>query len=246
MLIKEMLKNKKAIIFDLDGTILDDSNIWNEIYIELIKQECNVEITLDQINEDWHNHLEIFNGGDFFKSYVLYLINKYNTEEKNLDATLLRKKLYVIADDYICNKVDFKKYAPEVIKKLKQMGYRLAVGSITDRETFDKYNQSNLNINSKLSMLDYFEIVVLYEDVQNKKPNPEVYLKIVNELNLNPEECLIIEDSLSGVQAAKNAKIEVLNVPDECSINNQQEIDSLTDYKVNSLEELLNILEEST
>ena len=140
MLIKEMLKNKKAILFDLDGTILDDSNIWNEIYIEFIKQECNVEITLEQINQDWHEHLKIYKNDDFYKSYVLYLINKYSKIKKELNADELRKRLYIIADIYICNKVEYKGYAPEVIKKLKEMGYRLGLGSISDRETFKKYN----------------------------------------------------------------------------------------------------------
>lgn len=244
MLIKEMLKNKKAILFDLDGTILDDSNIWNEIYIEFIKQECNVEVTLEQINQDWHEHLKIFNSDDFYKSYVVYLINKYSKIKKELNADGLRKRLYIIADIYVCNKVEYKEYAPEVIKKLKKMGYRLGLGSISDRETFKKYNYNNSNISNKMNLFDYFEKIVLYEDVANKKPNPEVYIKLIKELNLKPEDCLIIEDSLSGIQAAKNANIEVLNIPDNCSFKNQNEIDNLSDYKVNSLKELFDILEE--
>lgn len=126
MLIKEMLKNKKAILFDLDGTILDDSNIWNEIYIEFIKQECNVEITLEQINQDWHEHLKIFNSDDFYKSYVLYLINKYSKVKKDLNADELRKKLLFIANIYVCDKVEYKRYAPEVIKKIKRNGISIS------------------------------------------------------------------------------------------------------------------------
>ena len=185
----------------------------------------------------------IFNSDDFYKSYVLYLINKYSNAKKELNADELRKKLYVIADIYVCNKVEYKEYAPEVIKKLKGMGYRLGLGSISDRETFKKYNYNNSNISNKMNLFDYFEKIVLYEDVANKKPNPEVYMKLIKELNLKPEDCLIIEDSLSGIQAAKNANIEVLNIPDECSLKNQKEIDNLADYKVNSLKELLDILE---
>ena len=47
---------------------------------------------------------------------------------------------------------------------------------------------------------------------------------------MRPEECLVIEDSLSGVQAAKNAKLEVVNIPDIGSLKNQDEIDKITDY----------------
>lgn len=244
MTIKEMLKNKKAILFDLDGTILDDSNVWNKIYIELIKQECNIEISIEQINQDWHDHLKLFNNNDFYKSYVLYLINKYSKIKKELNADKLREKLYTIADNYICNLVEYKPFAPEVIKKLKEKGYKLGLGSISDRETFKKYNYSNPNIRNKMNLIDYFDRIVLYEDVANKKPNPEVYMKLLKELNLKPEECLIIEDSLSGIQAAINAKIDVLNIPDKGSLNNQNKINNLADYKVDNLKILLDILEE--
>ena len=69
-------------------------------------------------------------------------------------------------------------------------------------------------------------------------------MKLLKELNLKPEECLIIEDSLSGIQAAKNAKIDVLNIPDKGSLKNQNEIDNLADYKVDNLKILLDIQEE--
>ena len=244
MIIEEMLKNKKAILFDLDGTILDDSNVWNEIYIELIRQECNIEISIEQINQDWHDHLKLFKNNDFYKSYVLYLMNKYNKIKKELNADKLREKLYTIADNYICNLVKYKPFAPEVIMKLKEKGYKLGLGSISDSETFKKYNYANTNISNKMNLFDYFDKIVLYEDVANKKPNPEVYMKLLKELNLKPEECLIIEDSLSGIQAAKNAKIDVLNIPDKGSLKNQNEIDNLADYKVDNLKILLDILEE--
>ena len=52
---------------------------------------------------------------------------------------------------------------------------------------------------------------------------------------MRPEECLVIEDSLSGVQAAKNAKLEVVNIPDIGSLKNQDEIDKITDYKLNDM-----------
>lgn len=243
MLSVEILKNKKAILFDLDGTILDDSNIWNEIYIEFVKQECNVILSISQILKDWYEHLEMFKGEDLYKSYVVYLVKKYGNSKIKLDADSLRKKLYIIANQYVCEKVKYKDYAPEVIKKFKDLGYMLGVGSISDMETFKKYNYLNHNISEKMNMFEYFDKIVLYEDVNKKKPNPEVYLKLIKELNVNPCECLVIEDSLSGVQAGKNAQIEVLNIPDVCSLAHQAEIDSITDYKLNNLKELFKIVE---
>lgn len=151
--------------------------------------------------------------------------------------------MYEIAEQYICENVEYKNYVPEVIKKLKSLGYILGLGSISDRETFKKYNYQNKNISLKMNLFEYFDKIILYEDVTNKKPNPEVYLKLIEELNLKKDECLIIEDSLSGIRAAKNAGIEVLNIPDECASNHQKEIDDITDYKLNNFKELFNLLE---
>lgn len=117
MLNIEILRNKKAILFDLDGTILDDSNIWNEIYIEFVKQECNAIVPINEILKDWYEHLEKFKGKDLYKSYVIYLIKKYGNDKSDLNAEHLRKKLYIIANQYICEKVKYKDYAPEVVKK---------------------------------------------------------------------------------------------------------------------------------
>lgn len=241
---ENILKHKKVILFDLDGTILDDSNIWDEIYAEFVRQECKVEVSTKQILEDWYEHLEKFKGTDFYKSYVIYLVRKYDSKTLDFDADNLRKKLYIIAEKYVCEKVKYKDFAPEVIKKLKNLNYLLGIGSISDKETFNKYNYLNKNISEKMNMFEYFDEILLYDDVQNKKPNPEVYLKLMEKLKVRPEECLVIEDSLSGVQAAKNAKLEVVNIPDIGSLKNQDEIDKITDYKLNDMKEFWDLIKD--
>ena len=242
MELKDTLKNKKAILFDLDGTILDDSNIWNEIYIEFVREECNTTIDLNQINTDWHEHIEFFSKGDFFESYVTYLVKKYNPNRSKIDSKELRKKLNEIADYFVSNKVKYKDYACEVIKLIKEKGYKLGLGSITDMMTLKKYCSKNANIFTKLNMFDYFDEMVLYEDVKNKKPDPEVYLRLLDKMNISREDALVIEDSLTGVEASKNAGIEVLNIKDEASIEKQAAIDKLSDYSLDSMKELYDIL----
>ena len=105
-------------------------------------------------------------------------------------------------------------------------------------------NYLNKNISEKMNMFEYFDEILLYDDVQNKKPNPEVYLKLMEKLKVRPEECLVIEDSLSGVQAAKNAKLEVVNIPDIGSLKNQDEIDKITDYKLNDMKEFWELIKD--
>ena len=87
-----------------------------------------------------------------------------------------------------------------------------------------------------------FDLVITYDDVTKKKPNPEVYLKAIEKMKVSKEECLIVEDSLEGVKAANNAGIEVLNIVDENMYKKQKKIDSLSDYKMNNLEELYKLI----
>ena len=66
----------------------------------------------------------------------------------------------------------------------------------------------------------------------------------MEKLKVRPEECLVIEDSLSGVQAAKNAKLEVVNIPDIGSLKNQDEIDKITDYKLIDMKEFWELIKD--
>lgn len=66
----------------------------------------------------------------------------------------------------------------------------------------------------------------------------------LEKLKVRPEECLVIEDSLSGVQAAKNAKLEVVNIQDIGSLKNQDEIDKITDYKLNDMKEFWDLIKD--
>lgn len=65
----------------------------------------------------------------------------------------------------------------------------------------------------------------------------------MKKLNVTPKECLVIEDALIGVQAAKNAGIEVVNMYDKYSDSDREEINSLSDYKVKNFKELIDILD---
>ena len=78
-----------------------------------------------------------------------------------------------------------------------------------------------------------------------KKPNPEVYNKIKEKFKITDlSDCVVIEDSLSGVLAAKNANLKVIVMYDKYSDKNRDEINKLADYKVNDFKELLSLFEE--
>ena len=88
-------------------------------------------------------------------------------------------------------------------------------------------------------MEDYFSIIYAKNDVNAIKPNPEVHGKIMKKLHVKPEECLIVEDALVGVEAANNANIEVAVIYDKYSDSNREKINQLSQYQFKDFEEML-------
>ena len=84
-----------------------------------------------------------------------------------------------------------------------------------------------------------FDIVLSKEDVKEKKPSPEIHNKLMKILGVKPNDCLIIEDSLIGVQAGKNAGIEVAVMYDKYSDEDREKIDRIADYSFSSFNEII-------
>ena len=106
----------------------------------------------------------------------------------------------------------------------------------------DIYCNENTNIISKANIKDYFSILYTREDAKEIKPNPEIYLRILNELKARKEQCLIFEDSLIGIEAASNAGIEVVAMYDKYSDIEREEINKKATYNFNNYREVIQTL----
>ena len=233
-----MLENKKVIIFDLDGTLIDSVGIWNKIDEELIKTLGTVPFDNVNIGKQRDSKLKEFcNEEDIYLEYCGFLKDKYGFNESKEETKKIR---YDIAHKYLKDKIDYKTNAEDVLKYLKEKGYILAIASTTNDYTILTYKTENENIIKKANFDDYFTLIYSKGAVKNLKPNPEVHLKILDTLNVKPEECLIIEDSLIGTEAAVAAKIDVAIMYDKYSDADRDKINELSNYQFNSFNELLN------
>jgi len=237
-----MVKGKKVIIFDMDGTLIDSIGIWNEIDVELIKTVGNREIDDVDIGKQRDEKLKEFSKcEDAYLEYCGFLKKKYNSKMSKEEIKKLR---YQIADNYLRTVIDYKPNAEKVLKYLKAKGFILAIASTTNDHTIENYKKDNKNIINKANITDIFSIVYSKGAVKELKPNPEIHYKILKELNVKKEDCLIIEDSLIGAEAANNAGIEVAVIYDKYSDSNREEINKLSQYQFKDYNEMLNYIKD--
>lgn len=235
-----IFNNKKVIIFDLDGTLIDSVNMFNEIYAVLVKEITGKVVYTDQIQEDWDDFAHQNLPGDLYDNFLIYVDKKYSSNLHDLE--MLRKLYSEIEYKYISEKIEYKKYAKELVLKLKEQGYILVLATLSPKKIIDIYNNVNQNLINQFKLNDIFDLILTYDDVTKKKPNPEVYLKVLEKLNVSKKECIILEDSLEGVKAANNADIDVINVVDKNMYKTQDLIDELSTYKMNDLNEVLKLV----
>ena len=236
-----MFKDKKVIIFDMDGTLIDSVGIWNKVDIELIKELGeSKELNEFEIQQQRDNKLREFSKSENpYIDYCQFLSLKYNSPFTG-EETLMKR--YNIAQNYLKNEIDYKKDVPELLKILKEKNYTLIIASTTRRNNMDIYCEENTNIINKANLKDYFSVVYTREDAKEIKPNPEIYLRIVNELGVKKEQCLIFEDSLIGIEAANNAGIDVVAMYDKYSDMEREEIERKATYSLKNYEEAIQIL----
>ena len=191
----------KAILFDLDGVLIDASS-WH--FIALNKALSLFGFEISQVD-----HQQIFNGLPTRKKLQI-LTEKFNfpVSLHDLIHTLKQNFTNQIVDEFCM--VNQEKL--RLIQKLKEDGFKIAVCSNCILKTVKQVLQ-------KSKLINLCDIYLSNEDVTNSKPHPEMYLKAIAHLGINPDECVVLEDSDYGKQAAQASGAFVLEVNDMESVD---------------------------
>lgn len=221
----------------MDGTLIDSIGIWNQVDCALMAAmggPAEEEMAVGRRRDDFLSA----HGDDEnpYLSYCLFLAKRCGCSWSGEEV--LRKR-YEISRDFLIHQVDYKKGAPEVIKRLHALGKTLVIATTTKRANMDIYRHLNENIRRKAPLDRYFTVIYTREDVSSIKPSPEVHEKLMKNLGVKREDCFIFEDSLAGVEAAEAAGIPVGVMYDRYSEGDREKLQEMGSCWYNSWQDVL-------
>lgn len=192
---KEIFKDIKAIIFDMDGVLLDTEKYLTKYWC-MAANEFGYKMNLE------HAYLIRSLQGKYASEKLKSIFGDDFPYEK------VRNSRRELMNEHI-NKygIEGKFYVTEALQQLKSKGYVLAIATSTDYERAKEYLSS-------IAIFDYFDKVICADMVVNGKPEPDIYMYAINQLGLTPEECIAVEDSPNGVKSAVAAGANVIMIPD--------------------------------
>lgn len=213
----------EAIIFDLDGTLIDSMQIWRQVDQDFLLGR-GIEVPADLFD-----HIP---QGNSFIGTAQYFKERFQLPDS---IESIMEEWNAMLRGHYENDVELKPGAGELLETLAQKGVPIGLGTSNSLELSSK-------VLAQHGIWHYFNSVVTGDMPLKGKPFPDIYLKVAQELNLEPSRCLVVEDTLTGVQAAKAAGMTVVAIHDEDSIPFATQIRDLADAFVQSHYELSELL----
>ena len=213
------MKNIEAVIFDLDGTLVDSMGIWAQIDADYLK-EFNIAVPKNLHEEI--THLTLTQTANYFKT-------KFNIEDD--EATIL-KRWNDMAFYHYSNTIRLKEGVVEYINHLKNNNIKIALATSNSVPLLEATLKNN-------NIYHYFDAITVTEEVKKSRRNPDVYLLAANKVNVKPENCLVFEDVVQAVKGAKLAGMTVYAIYDEVSKDQRDELIEHADLYIESYKDLL-------
>src|ERR1700704_4101791 len=207
----------RAVIFDLDGVLADSEPWWNEIDAKLL-----AEYGVTYRGEYHRNVLGV--------SYRLALEFYKKTFGLSVPTDEMMRRRGEIAADFFANRIDVFPSTKSILQELRQMNLHLAVAT-------SSVSASARPFLVRHGLTAFLEVVVTGEEVEHGKPHPDIYLRAAKKLGVTADVCLVIEDALSGIAAAKAAKMRIAAIPDTRFVDSS-DYKKEADYVLSNLKEI--------
>jgi HAD superfamily hydrolase (TIGR01509 family) len=184
----------EAVVFDLDGVIVDTEQVWDEVREQLVRERGG----------RWHEGAQAAMMGMSSPEWSRYLHDELGLEEspEEINAEVVRRMLARYREQ-----LPLIDGAVEAVQRLAQ-AFPLAVASSSNRPLIEAVLEG-------AGIAQLFQVVVSSEEVARGKPAPDVYLEATRRLGLEPARCAAVEDSSNGIRAAHAAGMRVIALPNE-------------------------------
>ncbi len=216
-----MLKNIEAVIFDIDGTLIDSMWVWKRID-DLFLEKYHLEEP-----EGFHEGME----GKSYSETADYFLELFPSLPHTRQE--LEDEWTEMAFEIYTTQMELKKGAYEFIQNLKANGIKLGIATSNDRGLAEGTLRH-------CQILDLFDSIWTSGEAKAGKPDPAVYLCVANSLQVAPENCLVFEDVPMGILAGKNAGMKVCAVYDVDSAHQEEKKRALADYYIQDFEDIKN------
>lgn len=203
-----------AVIFDMDGLLVDSEPLWKEAADELL-EHYQIRLSLEEYEKTT---------GLRTREFLEWWFEKYNLPMSDLPAA--ERKIVNNVLEKIREKGKAMMGVPQILGFFKQRGYKIGLASSSPMYLIEEVVK-HLNIES------YFDQLTSAGELQYGKPHPEVYLNCAAALGVSPSQCLCFEDSFNGMIAVKAAKMKCVVVPTQHQHNHPRW--AAADLKISSL-----------
>lgn len=184
---------KKGIIFDMDGVIIDNGAAHDEAW-KIFCKKYNINLTDEELRKNLHGRAN--------KDILKYLLRKELQESEVKEYEFEKESMY---REFYKKDIKEAEGLIDFLKFLKEKEIKIGIATSSPVENID-FIMDSLNIR------EYFDFIVNSAMVKRGKPFPDIYLKAVEKIGLKKEECVVFEDSLSGIEAAHMSGIDVIGV----------------------------------
>lgn len=211
---RKLMEGKRAVIFDLDGSLVDSMWLWDAIdkeYLGRFGIEIKGRTTLKKDIE-----------GMSFHETALYFKEKFPIPDS---IEQMKADWNQMAWDKYAWEVPLKPGIPDFLEGCRRNGILLGIATSNSRELVE-------NVLGVHHLRDAFSAIVTGSEVTKGKPAPDIYLRAAQELGVDPGDCLVFEDILPGLMAGKNAGMTICAVSDADSADTWEEKKTLADYAI--------------
>ncbi|KPZ73296.1 MULTISPECIES: hexitol phosphatase HxpB [Shewanella] len=184
----------EAVIFDMDGVIIDTEPAWQKAEVEVLNQ-LGVPITMKDAEVTTGLRIDLL---------VAYWYQRYPWD--NYDNRAVAQQIIDKVVTFIETEGAPMRGVIDALKLCQQKQLKIGLATSSSTDLID-------SVMAKLGIRSYFEAIASAENLQYGKPHPEVYLNCANALKVNPAHCLAIEDSFNGLIAARAATMQTVAIP---------------------------------